>query len=183
MKKIILAFVVLSVIATTALAEDTGKRYIGFGYGSANFSNTSPSSNSSVFRFISGYRFNPMLAVEIDYSMFGNFTVGNGVSSATVSASSLQIAAAGTFPVSQDFDLIGKIGLAQNMATGRGGQTIPGRSGDYIRHNDVFVGFGAQYHLTQHVNLHALYYDYGKFENAPSPIKASSISLGMTYNY
>lgn len=183
MKKNILALVFLAVTAAPALAEDAGKRYVGFGYGSANFRNTSPSSSPSVFRFLTGYRYNPMLAMEFDYSMFGNFTVGNGVGSASVAASSFQIAAVGTLPVSQDFDLIGKIGLARNIAVGRGGVTIPGRSGDSIGHNDLFFGLGAQYHVTPRVDLQALYYNYGKFENAASPIKASSVSLGMIYNY
>jgi hypothetical protein len=181
--KDLLAFVVLAVIATSALAEDAGRRYIGIGYGTASIGNVSPSSHPSVFSVTSGYRFNPMLAVEIDWSLFGDFTVGNGVSSASVSASSLQIAAAGTLPVSQDFDLIGKIGLARNMAVGRGGVTIPGRSGTTIMQGDIAVGLGAQYHITPKVDLHVLYYNYGKFENTASPIKASSVSLGMTYNY
>ena len=142
MKKNILALVVLVVISAPALAEDTAKRYWGLGFGSASLSNTSPSSNPNFIRYVSGYHFTPMFAVEIDYSMFGNFTVGTGASAANVSAGSLQVASVGFLPVSQDFDLIGKIGLAENIADGS--TLIPGHSGTHLRHGDIFVGLGAQ---------------------------------------
>lgn len=183
MKKNILVVVILAVFAAPAWAEGTAKRYLGIGFGSASFSNISPSTHPNEFRIISGYHFTPMLAMEIGYSMFGNVTVGNSVGSANVSTSSLQIASVGTIPINQDFDLIGKIGLAHNMGTGTEGTTLPGRSGNHISHNDVFVGFGAQYYFNSEVSLHVLYANYGKFENSPSPLKASSVSLGMTYNY
>ena len=122
-----------------------------------------------------------MFAVEIDYSMFGNFTVGNGASAANVSAGSLQVASVGFLPVSHDFDLIGKIGLANNFANGNA--KIPGHSDSYLRHTDVFVGLGAQYHVSSTFSLLAMYDNYGKFESTASPLKASSVTLVLLYHY
>ena len=181
MKKNILSLAILAVIALPALAEDTDKRYFGLGYGSVSLGNASQSSNPNVFRYVSGYHFTPMLAVEIDYSMFGNFTVGNGVDAANVSAASLQIASVGFLPLGHDFDLIGKIGLASNIANGS--TTIPGHSGAYLRHSDVFIGVGAQYYVSSKFSLLAMYDNYGKFENSASPLKASSLTLGLVYHY
>jgi OOP family OmpA-OmpF porin len=183
MKKNILALIILAVIATPALAEGAVKRYVGIGYGSARFGNTSASPNASVFRIVSGRQFTPMFAVEIDFSLFGDFSVNNGVSSSTVTGSSTQLASVGTFPISDDVDLIGKIGVSRNLAVGRGGATIAGHAGNSMSYNDVFFGFGAQYLIDSKVSLHALYYNYGKFENAASPIKATSVTLGVTYKY
>ena len=183
MKKNILALIIFAVIAAPALAEDTAKRYVGVSIGSASFSNISPSTHPNVFKILSGYHFNPMLAVEVGYSMFGNVTVSNGVSSANVSTASWQTALVGTLPISQDFDLIGKIGLAHNIGTGTNGSPLPGRSGNFISHNDIFLGLGAQYNINSKFSLLASYDNYGKFENAASPIKASSTTLGLIYHY
>jgi OOP family OmpA-OmpF porin len=181
MKRSILALFILAANTAPAWAENDSRRYVEVGLGSASFSNISPSPHPNVFRVVTGYRFDPMLAAEIDYSMFGSFIVGNSVSSTSVSASSLQIAVAGTFPVSEDFDLIGRVGRAQNMAIGD--TTIPGRSSDRIAHSDLFFGFGAQYYVTRQFSVRAEYDNYGKFENTASPLKASSVSIGVVYSH
>lgn len=45
-----LPFVILTAIATPALADDTGKRYFDLSYGSVSLSNAAQSSNPNVFR-------------------------------------------------------------------------------------------------------------------------------------
>jgi OOP family OmpA-OmpF porin len=181
MMKSILALVVLAAVSVPAMAEDAGNRYFGAAAGTAIFSNTSPSTNTNVFSIISGYHFNPLLAVEIDLSVFGNFTVGNGVSSSTVTGNSLQIPLVGYLPVSQDFDLIGKIGLAMNNSTSS--TTLPGQADPNLTQYDVFVGLGAQYNINPEFSLLALYDNYGRFENTASPINASSFTLGLVYHH
>jgi OOP family OmpA-OmpF porin len=112
--------------------------------------------------------------------MFGD---SNGVDSwgwpATTSASSFQVSAVGSVPLNKQFDLIGKIGLASNNEdlTDLGGNSYSWTQGDLL------IGFGAQFHVNPQVTLRALYDNYGKFDNTFYPMKASSFSVGATYDF
>ncbi|HEY8888312.1 MAG TPA: porin family protein [Gallionella sp.] len=184
MKKISLAILLSAFVATPALADNTGRFYIAGDLGSATYSNMDPFPNPGVFRIAGGYHFSPALAVEVGYSKFGDSTVTIvGFGSATVSASSFQVAAVGSLPLNPQFDLIGKLGLASNSETDS--VTIPGvgnASGSYSQ-SDLLIGFGAQYHINSQVSVRLQYDNYGKFDNYPSPMKASSISLGVAYDF
>lgn len=184
MKKIAMIALLYACIATPALADNTGKFYVAGDLGSATYTNMSPFPNPNVLRIAGGYHFSPNLAAEVGYSKFGDSTVNFiGSGTATVSASSFQIAAVGTLPLSPQFDLIGKLGLANNSETDS--LTVFGvgsASGSYSQ-TDLLVGLGAQFHVNQEVSLRLLYDNYGKFDNFSSPMKASSVSVGVVYNF
>ena len=174
MKKIIAAL--LSVlIAAPALADDTGRFYVAGDLGTASYSNVSPFSNPGAIRIAGGYHFSPMLAAELGYSIFGDSTVSDPFGSATLSAYSFQIAAVGSLPLNEQFDLIGKIGLASNSEKYTGGASYS--------ESDLLIGLGAQFHVNSRVSVRLLYDNYGKFDNYPYPMKATSISVGVAYNF
>lgn len=179
MKKIAIAVLLSAFVATPALADNTGRMYIAGDLGSATYSNMSPFPNPGVVRFAVGSHFSSNLAAEVGYSIFGDSTLISGANSATVSASSFQIAAVGSLPLNEQFDLIGKLGLARNSVK----STNTSGFNYTASQSSLLIGFGAQYHFNSQVSLRAQYDNYGKFENIALPMEATSFSLGVVFNF
>ena len=179
MKKIAIVALLSAFVATPVLADNTGKMYIAGDLGSATFSNISPFPNPGVVRFALGSHFSQNLAGEIGYSKFGDSSITGPGGTATVSASSFQIAAIGSLPLNPQFDLIGKLGFSRNSYDATSTFGINGSASQ----SSLLFGVGAQYHLNSQVDLRAQYDNYGKFENVSSPMEATAISLGMVYNF
>lgn len=180
MKKIVIAALLSGFIATPALADNTGRFYLAGDLGSATYSGLPGWSNPNVIRISGGLHFSPVFAVEVGYSMFGDSnTVDPLYGPAVISASSFQVSAVGTLPLSPQFDLIGKLGIANNFEDY---SDSTGYSASFS-HNDFLIGFGAQFNLNSQVSVRALYDNYGKFDNVHPPMKASSLSLGMVYTF
>ncbi len=191
MKKIALIAVLSACVATPALADNTGKFYGALDLGSASYANANVTGtvnatfpNPGVFRIAGGYHINPMFAVEVGYSKFGDSTINSNFGSMTLSAHSLQAAAVGSFPLNAQFDLIGKLGLASNSsnAVGSGGIVIANGSSSQT---DLLVGIGAQYHFNTQTSVRVQYESYGKFQNSSytNPVKASALSVGVAYDF
>ncbi|MEQ1669204.1 MAG: outer membrane beta-barrel protein [Sulfuriferula sp.] len=190
MKKTVFALLALSAfVATPALADNTGKFYVAGDLGSASYSNVTVGAgtypNPGVISIAGGYHFSPMLAAEVGYSMFGDSVLTNGFVTGTVSASSLKIAAVGTYALNPQFDLIGKLGLANNsqkiVATAGGASASVSGS-----QSDLLVGVGAQYNLSSQTSLRVQYENFGKFGNfgtTGQKMSASAISLGVAYTF
>jgi len=178
MKKIVIAALMSVFIATPALADNTGKFYVAGDFGLATYSDLPPGwSNPNVIRIAGGFHFSPLFAVELGYSVFGDSTYYYGP--AVTSASSLQVAAVGSLPLSRQFDLIGKLGLASNAEDY---SDATGYSASYSR-SDLLFGFGAQFNINSQLSVRALYDSYGKFDNFFPPMTATSLSLGVVYNF
>jgi OOP family OmpA-OmpF porin len=182
MKKVIIALLLSAFVATPALADNTGKFYIAGDLGAATYSNISPFPNPSVIRIAGGYHFSPTLAVELGISGFGDSTITGLGGTATVSASSFQVAAVGSLPLNPQFDLVGKIGLASNRYDLSGNVLGFGITGSSSQ-SDLLIGFGGQYHVNSQTSVRLLYDNYGKFDNYSTPMKASSISVGVAYDF
>lgn len=179
MKKIVIATLLSAFIATPALADNAGKYYVAGDFGSATYSNMSPFPNPGVFRIAGGIHISPALAFEVGYSVFGDSTYTIFGNSATVSASSFQIAAVGSLPLSPQFGLIGKLGIANNSASGTNTLGVSASTSQ----TDLLIGVGAQLHVNPQVSVRVLYDSYGKFENYSNPMMATSFSVGVAYNF
>jgi opacity protein-like surface antigen len=179
MKKIALVAFLSAVFATPALADNTGKFYGAIDLGSATYNNMSPFPNPGAFRISGGYHYSPVVSAEVGYTKFGDSTITNGFNSATVSASSLQIAAVAAFPLASQFDVLGKFGIAMN--SGKATNTF-GASASTSK-TDLYFALGAQYHINTQLSVRAQYENMGKFENATNPMSASVISAGVAYDF
>lgn len=179
MKKISIVAMLSTFIAMPALADNTGKMYIAGDLGSATYSNMAPFPNPGVVRIAGGFHFSPMLAGEIGYSIFGDSVVNTGFNSATVQARSFQVAAIGSLPLSPQFELTGKLGIANNSVTAT--NTVGFNYS--ASQSDLLIGFGAQFHLNSQMSLRAQYENFGKFENVAVPMKASAVSVGAVFNF
>lgn len=179
MNKYAIALVLSAFVAAPALADNTGRYYVAGDIGTAKYSNL-PFPSSSVIRIAGGYHFNPVLAVEMGISFFGDSSayVGSPYDPVTISLSSFQVAAVASVPLSHQFDLIGKLGVVSNSED----WTDSLGTLTYY-HSDLLIGFGAQFHLNSQTSLRVLYDNYGKFDNEYPPVKASSVSMGLVYDF
>lgn len=182
-------------VATPALADNSGKFYIASDLGQASFSNvTVPAAggipaatfaNPGMVDIAGGYHFSDMLAVEVGYSKFSDSTLNYaGIGSATLGTSSLHVAAVGAYPLTAQFDLIGKLGLSANK------ENLTGFANQSQSKTDLLLGIGAQYHINSKFAVRAQYENFGKFSGSPnpadgssSPVKVSAISVGFTYDF
>ena len=189
MKKIVIATLLSAFIATPALADNAGQFYVAGDFGAAkccnlpNYSGWPGWSNPSVFRIAGGYHFSPVFAIEMGYSMFGDsngtYNTQYGLAPATLSLSSFQVSAVGTLPLGQQFDLIGKLGIASNYEGYS--DSITGY-GSYSQ-TDLSFGLGAQFHVNSQVSLRAMYDNYGRFDSFDPAVKVTSFTMGMVYNF
>ena len=190
MKKITIVALLSVFVSMPALADNTGKAYIAADLGKASYSNVTVGAgtypNPGMLRIAGGYHFSPQLAAEVGYSMFGDSTITVGTTSGTVSASSFQIAAVGSFPLNPQFDLIGKLGLASNkhqIDVKSSGVTVASMSSSS---SSLLIGFGAQFHVNSQFTLRAQYDSFGSFGSFGATgqnMKATAVSLGAVFNF
>jgi Outer membrane protein beta-barrel domain len=188
MKKFAIATLLSAFIATPALADNFGP-YVVADFGVAkccnlpNYNGQPDWSNPSVFRISGGYHFSPWFALELGISSFGesNGTANtpHGLAPATLSLSSFQVAAVASLPLSRQFGLIGKLGMTNNYERY---WDATGGYGNYSQ-SDLLFGLGAEIHINPQLSLRALYEDDGKFDNFDPPVKATSVTFGMVYDF
>lgn len=179
------------VMPISAMADTAGKSYIGFDYGSASYTGvTVPAGtypNPGLASFTWGYRVNEMLAAEVGYTKFGDSSLTiSGVGKGTVSASSIHVAVVGSYPLNQQFSLIGKAGLASSNNS-LNVEIVGGtNSTSSAQQADLMYGLGAQFNVSQQVALRAQYESFGSFGNlgnTGTAMKATAITFGAIYNF
>lgn len=163
-----------SVIAAPAMADV----YVGLDYSTLTLTNLAAGSSQpeAGYRLVGGYNFTPVVALEVAYSMNGSAKNSAGQK---FTPNTSQIAAVGTFPLSDAFAIIGKLGYASNSLTGDAvtGCTTCSKSG-------LMYGAGAQFNINKEVGIRVQYESLGDFTGyaAGSQIGGSAINLGVIFN-
>lgn len=193
-KKIALAAMLgmAGIAASPAMAQSMDDRsfYVGGSLGQAEAGNWCDTSGTGLglascddedtgWKAFAGYRFSRNLAVEASYINFGDYTatVTFGGASATVNADATAwgLAAVGIFPVSERFDLFGKLGFVRGETEADvviGGTTVTvGDDG-----TEMHYGFGATYNLSRNLGIRA------EWENV-NDADLSLLSLGVQYRF
>jgi OmpA-OmpF porin, OOP family len=199
MKKIAGVFLLSTVISVPAFAADQGA-YVAVDLGKVNYSDTgtvTPPSPGSI-RFSGGYHFSPNVGVEAGYSTIGDSTTniyGAGWSqSETLKASSLNIAAVGTYSINDKFDLFGKLGAVNTKLdyTFSGVALTPSSGSGSGTKTNLLIGIGAQYNINKHFGIRAQYEDFGKTKvpvvynngaTATGEFGLKVVSVGGVYNF
>ncbi|MBU0689566.1 MAG: porin family protein [Gammaproteobacteria bacterium] len=179
MKKNILALAILASFATPAMADNAGTYYVAGDYGTTSWTNNSLFATPGNLTIAGGYNFTSQLSAEVGYTMFGDSTLTIGANSATVKTSSFYAAAVGTFPITDQFSIFGKLGITSNkldVSSNYGYSASASNSG-------MMYGVGASYSLSEQTSLRAQYISFGDYESATSPLKASIASFGMAYTF
>lgn len=194
MKKMIVAVLLASAVASPAIAADQGF-YATADMGQISFTGTGNNSfwpKPSAITLGGGYHFNRNLSVEAGYSIAGDSTVdttvvGFGTMHETLKTKILQVAAVGTFPVSDTFELFGKLGLANDKFDYTYSDTTGTTSSSSASKTNLMYGVGGQFNINKNLGIRVQYQDFGKATFSPCTsgcdIGAKLISAGVIYNY
>jgi len=149
MKKIAIVVLISAFIAAPAVASDTGF-YIGAKLGSVNYGYSNVSNNSQAgFGLLGGYTINENFAVEAEYDSLGGFDSNNG----TIKGHSFGFSGVGSLPLSQQFSLFGKLGIASSTLKDT---AKPGWVGDFTYNNTgLTIGFGGQVNVGKEIGIRA----------------------------
>jgi len=192
-KNNILVIAVLGALSSTAMAEgfygvmDVGRSNAEDMCSATNFGgNTSCSTRATAFRVGGGYNFTRHIGVELNYGDLGNVNpvYSPGYSQST-KATTIQAAATGSWPITNKFSVIGKLGLAQTKFK----QTWTTGSA-HATDTNISYGVGAQYALSNSFAVRIQYEDLGKVGSLPITATSGTgrsritlLSAGVIYNF
>jgi len=147
-----MAFAVLTLASTTALAENGSGFYIGGGVGYAgqrvDCAGLGDCSNSSTgFKLLGGYQVMPNFSIESSYGNTGKSKASGDGMEGSIRTRSFTIAGVGIYPVSKEVELFGKLG-AHVTRTRYEFNTAYFNQSDSFTGNGLLFGLGAQYRFT-----------------------------------
>lgn len=177
--------------ASSAMAQSMADRgfYVGGSFGQAEAGEWCDSSagitvancddKDTGWKAFAGYRFSRHLAAEFSYINFGEYTARATVGATTVDvkadATAWGLAAVGIFPLSDRFDLFGKLGFVRGESEGSG--TVGATTvtvGD--KGTELHYGFGATYNFTRNLGIRA---EWEMVNDAD----LSLLSIGLQYRF
>jgi len=183
MKKTYIAILLSLTIATPALADNTSKAYIAADFGSATYSNVAEyPTSTNIIRIAGGYYINSSVAVEVGYTKFADVALVNATSAGRLSASTFQVAAVGIYPLNNQFDITGKLGISMNTVKDSGTLVNGSNPWSYpYSKTSLMYGVGAQYHMTRQFSVRAQYEYFGDMSGTSPAVTSSAISVGVAY--
>jgi OOP family OmpA-OmpF porin len=134
----------------------------------------------TAWKIFGGYRINRNFAAEVFYANLGKVTVsatvpGVGTVSAEGKLQSIGAAALGIWPVGEQFEVFGKLGIASSdnktSATGPGVTASGSGSG-----SDIVFGVGGTYNLSRNVGVRA---EWERFNDS----EVNVLSIGVQYKF
>lgn len=132
-----------------------------------------------------GYQFDKTWALEAGYTDFGKSDYAyrvNGVDGRIDSdAHSFYLAAKASYPINEQFSVIGKLGAAYNKNEVNGTGLASGFNGDGNRTN-LYASVGGEYAINQKVALTLEYEHYGK-NDIDQGRKKGAVTFGARYNF
>lgn len=167
-----------TVLATSAMAQDSKYYYWGLGAGQSQSqiedksttdsllkSSNSPGSFTSerqdtAYKLFGGYQFNKNFALEAGYFNLGKFTYGTSMPGGTLNGryeiEGVNVDLVGTMPLSPKWSALARIGVQHaNTRDSFGGPGLPASASNdnSSRANNMKVGLGLQYEITPSVLL------------------------------
>jgi len=202
MQKKILAIGLISALSSTAMAEGM---YLAIDVGQTTAKDAcvdlpagfTCNDKSTAFRFGGGYQFTPNFGIEATYGLLGTAKISGVLISAgtpiamnfDVTNTTLQASAIGTLPLSENFSIFGKMGVASSTITLKGRGTAAGFSATLPERtktkSNLAYGVGAQFNLTPKVGIRAQYENLGEVgDDIETPkVKLSLISAGLVVKF
>ena len=162
-----------------ALGQATFKEWCTTG-GTPNASFNSCKDSDSAWKLLGGYRFNRYFAIEASYIEWGEVTanVNLGVPPTVIEVAASQhsygLAAVGTLPLAERFELFGKAGLLQNEQETR--RISPNPSTFNRDETGFHYGVGAKYAFTRNWAVR------GEWEKTEK-LKVELLSIGVEYRF
>jgi len=175
-------FVVLLLSAGLASAQDGGGLYLGGALGQSRFKEwcdiplASCKDTDTAWKLFGGYRFNRYVAAEGSYVDWGEATASTASGAQALARQhSYGLAAVGTLPLGERFELFGKAGFliteqeteARNVAR----PSVVSRD-----ETELHYGLGARFLFTRNLGLR------GEWENTDK-LKVEMLSIGLEYRF
>jgi OOP family OmpA-OmpF porin len=134
----------------------------------------------TLFRIAGGYQFTPEWGTEVSYADYGKASAGM-ILGTTVDwqISGFQLSGTGTFQLSDEFDLIAKLGIARTKLTLSGGVSATATS------TKLASGIGAQYNFNKKYSARIQYEDLGLVgdKNTTGTTKVTLLTVGLVYKF
>lgn len=181
-------FVALILASALAQAQDSGF-YLGGALGQSKFKDWCTGASATAFfnscddkdtawKLLGGYRFNRYVAVEGSYIDWGEVTANVTVSGTRAEVAAKQhsygLAAVGTLPLGERFELFGKAGFLMTEQETR--RITPSPSTVNREESELHYGLGAKYLFTKNWVLR------GEWEKTDK-LKVEMLSLGVEYRF
>lgn len=177
------SFIAIAGISNAAFAGDEGfyaGGNIGVGKPNINTQNGEDKSSSVVGGIVLGYKFNKYIGVEGEYTGIGKVT---DKVSGTAKGDAASIAAIGYLPLSDEFNLYGKLGVAVTK-TSVSSSLAP--MNDATR-TGVTYGLGGEYNLNKNIGVRVGWDHYNAAVNDiasnKTNVNANVVSVGAVYNF
>ncbi|WP_374535758.1 outer membrane beta-barrel protein [Chitinimonas taiwanensis] len=176
MNKLFSALALAAALSAPALANDL---YIGADIGRSDIevdagNGFTVSKDSTSFAVFGGVQFHKNFAAELAYRDLGELKSGN----AKLSAYALQASLLGSLPVSNEFSLLGRVGLASINAEYRESGFGYSYSEDSSE-TKPFFGVGARYAVNKQLGIRAEYNQYAEIEDTT----ISTMTVGVDYRF
>lgn len=134
--------------------------YVGAGIG---WSKTDGNNTSS--KILVGFQSTENFGVEVAYNDLGDYRGST--------ATAWSVAAVGTLPLDQNWDVFGKVGATENRTTLAGSN----------RHSDILLGLGIGYNFNKNVALRLEYEDFGKLPTDINGNRWDATNWGLNLKY
>lgn len=181
MKKLIFALIAGATAMSAAHAEGP---YVGVGIATASRNYSAPAGATNVSddgyrasgKIFGGYDFDQTLGVELGYTDFRNanttYTTGTTTNTVSHGGHSTYLAGKATAPLNEQFNVFGKLGIAQTKieSTGRSDNNTEG-----------YLAVGGEYKLNKNVAFTLEYERYGK--NKDFGPKPNVWTVAAKYNF
>jgi OOP family OmpA-OmpF porin len=175
MKKVLIASLLSSLFVAPAFAAVPGP-YVALDVQNWSATNTGALGNPGVgLRIGGGYRFTENWGVEANYAQSGKST---SVAGADYKFTALQLAATGTYPINNQFDVYAKLGFSANKF-----DVTPSVASN--SKTSFLYGVGGQYNINQQWGVRLEYENLGDTTNfaGGNQVSASTISIGGVYSF
>lgn len=169
-----------------AHAQDSGF-YLGAGLGQSKFKDWCNTGGTSItlatcedtdtaWKLLGGYRFNRYVAAEASFVEWGEVTASTpSGAQAAASQHSYGLAAVGTLPLGERFELFGKVGFLMTEQETRSANVANPRTVDRDE-TELHYGLGARFLFTKNWALR------GEWENTEK-LKVEMLSIGVEYRF
>ena len=192
-KPIVLRAITVAAAGALTLAWNTANAqwYAGASFGQSKMKDagsqlfgTSFDDTDNAWKVYGGYQFHRNVGVEFGYINFGTFKGSGGGVSDNWKANGINVSAVGTWPVANEFSLLGKLGFTRWSVEDT--VSVGAASGSAKENGiDLSLGIGAQYAFTKQWAVRAEYEVYKNVGKEATTGKSDIdvLSIGAVYRF
>ena len=178
--KLFIALIAAAAIAPAAQAQSS---YVGASAGRSELKVSVSSAlddSATAYKVYAGYMFNENFGIEAGWADHGKAERNLGLYTVGAHPRSLYLAATGSFPLSERFALIGKIGAASNRTR----VFATDEADERLKETSALIGIGATFAITPSMLAVVEYENFGKvIKDEGESMKVSVLSAGIRFKF